>query len=67
MSDLYLLATVRMKELRREAELARRGRPGGEVRRTVSRPRTMLARWLMALAARLAPETGRHYAMGGPR
>ena len=64
MTDLYLLASVRMKELAREAELARRGEP---IRRPVSRPRIMLARWLLALAARLWPEAGRHYVMGGSR
>jgi hypothetical protein len=65
MTDMYLLATVRMKELAREAEVARRGRAA--IPRPVGRPRIMLARWLLALAARLWPEAGRHYVMGGSR
>ena len=65
MTDLYLLASVRLKELAREAEVARRGR--ASFPRLVSRPRIMLARWLLALAGRLWPEAGRHYVMGGSR
>jgi hypothetical protein len=68
MMDLYLLAVVRMKELRREAELAGRGRgrPAREGGRSVSRPRMVLARWLIAAAEWLWPEAGRP-AMGGAR
>jgi hypothetical protein len=66
MTDLYLLAAVRMKELRREAELAGRGRAPREVPQSVSRPRVVLAQWLMAAARRLAPEAGRE-AIGGAR
>ncbi|MBM2620533.1 hypothetical protein JIG36_34035 [Actinoplanes sp. LDG1-06] len=63
MIDLYLLATVRMKELRHEAELARRGRgPRDDDRASVSRPRIVLAQWLMAVAERLWPEAGRDVA-----
>jgi len=61
MSDMYLLAVVRMKELRREAELSRRGKPS-----RTPRARIVLATWLVALATRLAPETTR-YAIGGTR
>lgn len=63
MTDMYLLAVVRMKELRREAELARRGTP---VAPRAGRSRIMLAQWLMAMAARLSPEVARN-AMGGAR
>ncbi|WP_203721024.1 hypothetical protein [Paractinoplanes brasiliensis] len=53
--DLYLLATLRMKERLRQAELA-------QLRPSVSRPRIVLARWLMAAARRLWPEAGREMA-----
>jgi hypothetical protein len=72
MTDAYLLAILRMKELRREAELARRGRgrePGRPPREggpSVSRLRVVLAQWLMAAAERLWPEVGRNV-MGGAR
>jgi hypothetical protein len=59
MMDLYLLAAVRMKELRREAELARRGRAPRDVGPSASRPRIVLAQWLIAVAERLWPEAGR--------
>jgi len=68
--DPYLLAMVRMKELeqRRESALARWGRrPAPRNRgRSVSRPRVVLAKWLMAAARRLWPEAGRTL-MGGAR
>jgi hypothetical protein len=66
MMDQYLLAVVRMEELRREAELARRGRAPRDVGQPVSRPRVVLARWLMAAAEWLWPESGRKV-MGGAR
>ena len=61
MMDLYLLATVRMKELRREAELARRGRerPARGGGQSAGRPRVVLAGWLIAAAEWLSPEAGR--------
>jgi len=63
MMDLYLIAAVRAKELelRHEAELARcrRAQP-------VSRSRIVLAKWLMATAARLWPE-GRRELIGEAR
>lgn len=64
MTDLYLLAAVRMKELRREAELSRRGGPPRPPR--TPRTRIVLATWLVALANRISPETTR-YAIGGMR
>jgi hypothetical protein len=67
MTDQYLLlAVVRMEELRREAGLARRGRAPGDVGQSVSRPRVVLARWLMAAAQWLWPQAGREV-MGGAR
>ena len=70
MMDPYLLAMVRMKEqeLRRESELARWGRGWAprEGGRSVSRPRVVLAQWLMAAAERLWPEAGRTV-LGGMR
>jgi hypothetical protein len=68
MTDAYLLAVVRMKELRREAELARRGpgRPPRNVGRSVGRLRIVLAQLLMAAAERLWPEAGREV-VGGAR
>jgi hypothetical protein len=66
MTELFLLAVVRMEELRREAELARRGRTPREVGQSVSRPRVVLARWLMAAADRLWPQ-GVREVMGGAR
>ena len=70
MTDLYVLAAVRMKELelRRQAELARWG-PGWvsrDVGQSVSRPRIVLAQWLMRAAERLWPEAG-HTVAGGTR
>jgi hypothetical protein len=64
MTDLFLLAVVRMKELQREAELA--GRAPRPVRQSVGRSRIVLAQWLMAAAERLWPEAGRKVA-GGAR
>ena len=67
MMDQYLLlAVVRMEELRREAELARRRRAPRDVGQSVSRPRIVLAQWLMAAAQWLWPESGREV-MGGAR
>ena len=66
MTDQYLLAVVRMEELRREAELARRRGTPRDVGQSVSRPRIVLARWLMAAAERLWPQAGREV-MGGAR
>jgi hypothetical protein len=68
MTDAYLLAVVRMKELRREAELERRGpgRAPRDVGPSVSRLRIVLAQWLMAAAERLWPEAGRKVT-GGAR
>ena len=68
MTDLYLLAMVRMKELdqRRESELARWDRMPRDDGHSVSRPRVVLAQWLMAAAERLWPEAGRTV-MGGAR
>ena len=66
MTDLYLLAVVRMKELRCEAELARRGRPARDRGQSVGRLRMALARWLIAAAQWLWPEAGREV-MGGAR
>jgi hypothetical protein len=68
MMDLYLFAAVRAKELelRREAEFARRGRPARDVGQSVSRPRIVLAQWLIAAAERLWPDAGRKL-MGGVR
>jgi hypothetical protein len=61
MTDMYLLAVVRMKELRRQAEVSRRGKPP-----RTPRARIVLATWLVALARRLSPEATR-YAIGGMR
>jgi hypothetical protein len=66
MNDQYLLAVVRMEELRREAELARRWRAPRDVEQSVSRPRIVLAQWLMAAAQRLWPQAG-HKVMGETR
>jgi hypothetical protein len=66
MNDMYLLATVRMKELRREAEMARRGHVPVQDSATMSRPRIVLAQWLVAAARRLSPEVAGN-AMGGAR
>lgn len=66
MTDQYLLAVVRMEELRREADIARRRRLPRGVGQPVSRPRIVLAQWLMAAAEWLWPETGRKV-MGGAR
>jgi hypothetical protein len=68
MTDLYLLATVRMRELQREAELARWGRRrvSRDVGRSVSPVRIVLAQWLIAAAERLWPEAGRKV-IGGAR
>ncbi|MFG1609079.1 hypothetical protein [Actinoplanes sp. NPDC049265] len=56
MTDLYLLAAVRMKELRREVEMAYRGNAPQADFRTVRRSRIVLAQWLVAAARRLSPE-----------
>ncbi|MBL7255750.1 hypothetical protein [Paractinoplanes lichenicola] len=56
--DVYLLATVRMKELQREAELRQRS-PQSDDKPAVGRHRIVLAQWLMAGAERLWPEAGR--------
>jgi hypothetical protein len=70
MTDVYLLAMVRLLELeqRREAELARWGREQAprDAGHPVSRPRIVLAQWLMAAAERLWPAAGREV-MGGTR
>jgi hypothetical protein len=67
MTDQYLLlAVVRMEELRREAGIARRGRSPRDVGQSVSRPRIVLARWLMAAAQWLWPQASREV-MGGAR
>jgi len=66
MTDLYLLATVRLRELHREAELQRRGRPPREFEPAVGRSRIVLARWLLAAAERLWPEARRGM-LGGAR
>jgi len=66
MTDQYLLAVVRMEELGREAELARRRRAPRDVGQSVSRPRIVLAQWLMAAAEWLWPQAGRKV-MGGAR
>jgi hypothetical protein len=68
MTDLYLLATVRMKELQQQAERARRGRGPApwESEPVVGRGRIVVARWLMAAAGRLWPEAGREV-LGGAR
>jgi len=66
MTDQYLLAVVRMEELRREAELARRGRAPQDVGHSAGRPRVVVAQWLMAAAEWLWPEVGRKV-MGGAR
>ena len=68
MMDPYLLAEVRLKELRREAELARRGQgqPAPDGEQSVGRSRMVLARWLIAAAGWLWPEAGREV-MGGVR
>jgi hypothetical protein len=63
MMDLYLVATLRMRELQREAELARLGRPEPAL---PSRLRIALARRLMGAAERLWPEVG-HPVAGGAR
>ncbi|GAB2621824.1 hypothetical protein Aab01nite_77230 [Paractinoplanes abujensis] len=60
MMDVYLLATVRMKELQREAAL--RPRSPRDEKPPVGRPRIVLAQWLMAGARRLWPEAGRDVA-----
>lgn len=63
MIDPYLLGVARMKEaeLRRESELARRGRARTpqHVGKSVSRTRIVLAQWLISAAERLWPEAGR--------
>jgi hypothetical protein len=66
MTDLYLLAAVRIRELQREADLARRGRAPRDDGPMVSRPRIVLAQWLIAAAERLWPDAG-HKVMGGAR
>jgi len=68
MIDPYLLAMARMKELdqRRESDLARWGRMPRDGGHSVSRPRVVLAQWLMAAAERLWPEA-RRTVMGGAR
>ena len=68
MTDLYLLATVRIKELERQAELARRGLGPApwESEPVTSRGRVVLARWFLAAAERLWPEARREV-MGGVR
>jgi len=52
MTDLYLLATVRLREREREQRERAAGRP-------VSRSRVVLAQWLVAGADRLWPDAGR--------
>lgn len=68
MRDLYLLAAVREKEraLRRPAGPGRSEPPPAGGGPTVSRPRRVLARALMAVAERLWPEVGR-MVIGGTR
>jgi len=59
MTDLYLLATVRMKELER-----RLGPAPWESEPALSRGRMVLARWFLAAAERLWPEARREVMEG---
>jgi hypothetical protein len=61
MRELSLLASVRAKEVeqRRQAWPADWVQPPRSGRTSVSRPRRVLARWLMAAAGQLWPEGAR--------